>query len=54
MDFANEKKGLLSIDGVYIETVSEFRLLSVIVDHKLTWIPHIAHVKQRYLRIFLF
>uniref|UniRef100_A0A3Q3ELG3 NACHT domain-containing protein n=1 Tax=Labrus bergylta TaxID=56723 RepID=A0A3Q3ELG3_9LABR len=50
MIIANQKKDenvLLSIDGVNIERVSEFRFLGVIMDDKLTWKSHIAHVKKK-------
>ena len=50
MIFGNREKDdevVLSIDGVVIERVSEFRFLGVIMDEKLTWKPHIAHVKKK-------
>jgi len=43
MVFANRKINksvALSIDGVDIETVFEFRFLGAIMDDKLTWKPH--------------
>lgn len=50
MVFTNKRKDeniLLNIDGVSIERVSEFRFLGVIIDDKLTWKAHIAHVKSK-------
>ena len=46
MVFANRKKDenlSLSIDGVLIERLSEFRFLSVTLDDNLTWKSQIAH-----------
>ena len=49
MIFSNMKKDeiVLSIDGVNIERVYEFRFLGVILDDKLTWKNHIAYVKGK-------
>ena len=49
MIFSNLKQDeiALSIDGVDIERVHEFRFLGVILDDKLTWKSHIAHVKSK-------
>ena len=38
---------LLSLDGVFIDRVSEFRFLGVIIDDKLTWKAHIVQVKSK-------
>ena len=50
MIFGNREKEhevILSINGADIERVSEFRFLGVIMDEKLTWKSHIAHVKKK-------
>lgn len=50
MVFGNRKINesvALSIDGVDIERVFEFRFLGVIMDDKLSWKPHIAHIKRK-------
>ena len=49
MVFSNLKQEevVLSIDGVDIERVNEFKFLGVVLDDKLTWKNHIAHVKSK-------
>ena len=59
MIFGNREKDdevvlTIVVDIVDIERVSEFRFLGGIVDEKLTWKSHIAHVKKRCQRAFLF
>jgi len=55
MDFGNRKINesvALSIDGVDIERVFEFRFLGVIMDDQLTWKPHIAYIRRKNPKIF--
>ena len=50
MIFGNRKKDeniVLTIQGVKIEKVTEFRFLGVILDDKLSWKPQIEHVKKK-------
>lgn len=38
---------ILSIDGVNIERVHDFRFLGVILDEKFSWKNHVAHIKAK-------
>jgi len=37
----------LKIDDVELERVNENKFLGIILDHKLSWKPHIAHVQSK-------
>lgn len=37
----------ISIDGTQIEIVSENTFLGVIIDSKLSWKPHVRHIKTK-------
>lgn len=49
MVFAKRSKDIvsLSINGVNIEKVSEFKFLGVTLDENLTWKPHVSYVKKK-------
>lgn len=40
----------LKIDDVVLERVMEIKFLGVIIDHKLSWKPHITHVLSKMSR----
>ena len=48
MVFTNKKKGLNDMnilnDGTKIEEVKKVEFLGVIIDNKLSWKDHVAHV----------
>lgn len=37
----------ITIDGIQLEQVDENPFLGVIIDHKLCWKSHVAHVKSK-------
>ena len=40
----------IEIDGVAIERVNENKFLGVTIDDRLSWKPHITHVKYKVAR----
>ena len=54
MVFTNKKKRLdelnILIDGIKIEEVKKTKFLGVIIDNKLSWKDHVAHVASKVSR----
>lgn len=37
----------ISIDGTQVKIVNETKFLGVIIDSKLSWKPHVRHIKTK-------
>ena len=48
--FRLNKQLKIEIDGVAIEQVHKIKFLGVTIDDKLSWKPHITHVKYKVAR----
>ena len=42
-----DKRAVIKVNGVSLQNTNSFKYLGVIIDHKLNWTQHIAHVKNK-------
>ena len=42
-----DKHAVIKVNGVSLQSTNSFKYLGVIIDHKLNWTQHIAHVKNK-------
>ena len=42
-----DKRAVIKVNGVSLQSTNSFKYLGVIIDHKLNWTQHIAHVKNK-------
>ena len=45
--FKLDKHAVIKVNGVSLQSTNSFKYLGVIIDHKLNWTQHIAHVKNK-------
>ena len=45
----SDEQAVITIDNVILQTTNSLKYLGVVIDHKLNWTQHIAHVRNKNL-----
>ena len=48
-----DKYSFVSMNNVCLNTTESIKYLGIIIDHKLNWTSHIAHVKIQYPKVLV-